>query len=158
MKKLFTTLFLIVATLFSLHAQSIPTDSAIYRLVNAGRENAVMTEDISVHNIYCTSKGDDKSYNQLWMFHKNGTGWSIQNVFTGQYVQNQSTTYALFTTAATTNTLYVSENSTIPGKYNIVNTSGGNWGMHCDAAYDVVPWYSGSNTAGGSSGYSKRLN
>lgn len=150
MKHLLSTLFLTVATLFSLHAQSIPTDSAIYRLVNAGRENAVMTEDISAHNIYCTAKGDDKSYNQLWMFHKNGTGWSIQNVFTGQYVQNQSATYALFTTAATTNTLYVSENSTIPGNYNIVNTSGGNWGMHCDAAYDVVPWYSGSNTAGGS--------
>ena len=134
----------------SLQAQSFPQDSTVYRLVNAGRTNAVMTEDIALHNIYCTDKGSNDSYNQLWLFTKSGTGWNIQNVFTGQYVQYQSTTYALFTTAVTPVTLYVSENSTISGNYNIVNSSGGNWGMHCDASYNVVPWYSGSNTAGGS--------
>ena len=90
-----------------MQAQSIPIDSAIYRLVNAYRTNAVMTEDISAHNIYCTAKGDANSYNQLWMFIKNGTGWNIQNVFTGQYIQNQSETYALFTTASTPKMLYV---------------------------------------------------
>ncbi|MBQ7362019.1 MAG: M60 family metallopeptidase [Bacteroidaceae bacterium] len=150
MKKLFNTLFIMLASISLMQAQSIPVDSAIYRLVNAYRTNAVMTEDISAHNIYCTAKGDSNSYNQLWMFIKNGTGWNIQNVFTGQYIQNQSETYALFTTASTPKMLYVSENSTIAGNYNIVNSNGGNWGMHCDAAYDVVPWYSGSNTAGGS--------
>ncbi len=150
MRHLFTTLIVMLCMSASLQAQSFPQDSTVYRLVNAGRTNAVMTEDVAAHNIYCADKGGDDSYNQLWLFKKNGSGWNIQNVFTGQYVQNQNTTYALFTTAATPVTLYVSENSTISGKYNIVNSSGGNWGMHCDASYNVVPWYSGSETPGGS--------
>ena len=151
MKHLFYTTIILFAAVLSLHAQIIPEENAVYRLVNAGRTNAVMTEDITAHNIYCTDNGGDESYNQLWQFKKSGQGWNIQNVNTGYYVQNQSTVYALFTTATTPKVFYVSQNSTIAGKYNIVNTNGGNFGMHCDAAYDVVPWYSGTdNTPGGS--------
>ena len=51
MKKLFNTLFIMLASISLMQAQSIPVDSAIYRLVNAYRTNAVMTEDISAHNI-----------------------------------------------------------------------------------------------------------
>jgi hypothetical protein len=133
-----------------LQAQSVLKDSTIYRLVNAGRTNAVMTEDIVAHNIYCTDKGSDETYNQLWLLKKSGDGWNIQNLFTGQYVQHQDAVYALFTTAVTPITLYVYENSTVSSNYNIVNTSGGNWGMHCDASYNVVPWYSSNDTPGGS--------
>ena len=150
MKRLFYTTIIMFAALLSMQAQVIPEENGVYRLVNAGRTNAVMTEDITAHNIYCTDKGADDSYNQLWQFKKSGDGWNIQNVYTGYYVQNQSTVYALFTTATTAKVFYVSENSTISGKYNIVNSKGGNFGMHCDAAYDVVPWYNGSETAGGS--------
>ncbi len=150
MKHLFYTTIILFAAVLSLHAQVIPEENAVYRLVNAGRTNAVMTEDITAHNIYCTDKGDDDSYNQLWQFKKSGEGWNIQNVNTGYYVQHQSTVYALFTTDTVAKVLYVSENSTIADKYNIVNSKGGNFGMHCDAAYDVVPWYSGSETPGGS--------
>ena len=150
MRHLFSTLIFMFATSVLLQAQSVLQDSTIYRLVNAGRTNAVMTEDITAHNIYCTDKGSDETYNQLWLFKKSGDGWNIQNLFTGQYVQHQDATYALFTTAVNPVTLYVYENSTISGNYNIVNASGGNWGMHCDASYNVVPWYSSSNTPGGS--------
>ena len=150
MRQLFYTTIILFAAVLSLRAQVIPEENAVYRLVNAGRTNAVMTEDITAHNIYCTDKGDDSNYNQLWQFKKSGEGWNIQNVYTGYYVQNQSTVYALFTTAKTAKVFYVSQNSTIAGKYNIVNSKGGNFGMHCDAAYDVVPWYSGSDTPGGS--------
>ena len=139
MKHLFYTTIILFAAVLSLHAQIVPEENAVYRLVNAGRTNAVMTEDITAHNIYCTDKGGDESYNQLWQFKKNGEAWNIQNVNTGYYVQNQSTVYALFTTATTAKNFYVSENSKVSGKYNIVNTKGGNFGMHCDAAYDVVP-------------------
>ena len=151
MKRLFYTTIIMFAALLSMQAQVIPEENGVYRLVNAGRTNAVMTEDITAHNIYCTDKGADDSYNQLWQFKKSGDGWNIQNVYTGYYVQNQSTVYALFTTATTAKLLYVSENSKAAGKYNIVNTKGGNFGLHCDAAYDVVPWYSGTEaTPGGS--------
>ena len=151
MKRLFYTTIIMFAALLSMQAQVIPEENGVYRLVNAGRTNAVMTEDITAHNIYCTDRGADDSYNQLWQFKKSGDGWNIQNVYTGYYVQNQSTVYALFTTATTANLLYVSENSKAAGKYNIVNTKGGNFGLHCDAAYDVVPWYSGTEaTPGGS--------
>ena len=150
MRHLFSTLILMFTTSVLLQAQSVLQDSTVYRLVNAGRTNAVMTEDVAAHNIYCTDKGSDETYNQLWLFKKSGDGWNIQNVFTGQYVQHQDATYALFTTAVTPATLYVSENKTISDNYNIVNTLGGNWGMHCDASYNVVPWYSSSDTPGGS--------
>jgi hypothetical protein len=151
MKHLFYTTIILFAAVLSLHAQIIPEENAVYRLVNAGRTNAVMTEDITAHNIYCTDKGGDESYNQLWQFKMNGEAWNIQNVNTGYYVQNQSTVYALFTTATTAKNFYVSENSKVSGKYNIVNTKDGNFGMHCDAAYDVVPWYSGTETTPGGS-------
>ena len=151
MKHLFYTTIILFAAVLSLHAQIIPEENAVYRLVNAGRTNAVMTEDITAHNIYCTDKGGDESYNQFWQFKKNGEAWNIQNVNTGYYVQNQSTVYALFTTATAAKNFYISENSKVSGKYNIVNTKGGNFGMHCDAAYDVVPWYSGTETTPGGS-------
>ena len=70
MRHLFSTLIMMLVASVSLQAQSLPQDSAVYRLVNAGRTNAVMTEDVAAHNIYCTDKGSDESYNQLWMFTK----------------------------------------------------------------------------------------
>ena len=68
MRHLFSTLILMFVTPVLLQAQSVLKDSTIYRLVNAGRTNAVMTEDIGAHNIYCTDKGSDETYNQLWLF------------------------------------------------------------------------------------------
>ena len=39
--------------------------------------------------------------------------------------------------------MYVSKNNGFSIEcYNIVNTSGATWGMHCNASYNVVPWYS----------------
>ena len=50
MKRLFYTTIIMFAALLSMQAQVIPEENGVYRLVNAGRTNAVMTEDITAHN------------------------------------------------------------------------------------------------------------
>ena len=45
MRHLFSTLIMMLVASVSLQAQILPQDSAVYRLVNAGRTNAVMTEE-----------------------------------------------------------------------------------------------------------------
>ena len=142
MKKYFFTLILMLAAVFPLQAQIFPEDGAIYRLVNTYRENAILSEDYGLYTLYCKAlKEGDCS--QLWKFVKSGDGWNIQNIFTGRYVQNEEDNGKRFATAETPATLYVSRNTGFDiDCYNIVNTSGARWGVHCAGDYNVVPWHS----------------
>ena len=92
---LFISFFIGVLTV---GAQNFPEDGAIYRISNTVRDNSVLVENYMTHQLKGGTKKEGEAA-QLWLFKQNGEGWNIQNVFTGQYVQHQNATYALFTTA-----------------------------------------------------------
>jgi len=142
MKKIFYLLILFLAVVFPLQAQNFPEDGAVYRLVNTFREDAILAEDYGLNELYCMAKKDGDC-RQLWKFIKSGDGWNIQNIFTGRYVQNEEDNGSRFSTAEAPATLYVARNNGFTIEcYNIVNTPGARWGIHCAGDYNVVPWHS----------------
>ncbi len=142
MKKYFYQLVLMLAIALPLQAQNFPEDGVVYRLVNTYRDNAMLAEDYGMNKLYCMSKADGDC-RQLWKFTKSGEGWNIQNIFTGRYVQNEENNGSRFATAVTPAVLYVSQNKGFSIEcYNIVNTPGATWGVHCAGDYNVVPWHS----------------
>ena len=142
MKRYFYTLILMLAAVLPLQAQTFPEEGAVYRLVNTYRENAMLAEDYGLNELLCMAKKDG-DYRQLWKFTMSGDGWNIQNIFTGRYVQNEEDNSKRFVTAVEPAILYVSRNTGFDIEcYNIVNTSGARWGVHCAGDYNVVPWHS----------------
>lgn len=148
MRKLILVVVLMHHVLLQLYAQ-MPVDGGVYKIINSGRNSAVLTEDFGAHNVYCTSDGDNIEFVQFWKFTRNGNGWNIKNVYTGRYVKGQTSLYTPYTTTSEIQTLYVLENATITQHYNIMNQSNGGYGLHCDVSYLVVPWTIGSGAAGG---------
>ena len=131
-----------------------PQNGKVYRIINASKEVAIC-EDYSAHTLYCGSVGDITRYDQMWKLTTKGSGFSIQNVYTGQYVQTQpSATYSLFKTGTTEIAYYFNVNSSQSSYYNISSNSGtSNWVMHCQADNAVVGWYPTSSTLSASEWY-----
>lgn len=159
MKRFFQFGILLLMSIVSLQAQTFPENNTVYRLINTVRENVVIAEDYGNNKLVCTTKGDSKAYSQLWLFQKSGEGWSMQNIFTGRYVQIESSNSKLYHTDLTPATFYVSRNNNFAEEcYNILNQKNGNYGIHCETDYDVVPWYSASTKFDGSEWMYERVN
>ena len=87
MKKRFQLLALSVLCAVFAHAQYVAPSEGVFRIVNVAY-NAALMEDFLNHKLYCTSTiGGNSDYEQLWILKKEGTGYSLQNVFTGAYIQ-----------------------------------------------------------------------
>lgn len=142
MKLFVRTLLLLLASVVTAQAQNFPEDGATYRLLNTFRTGVILTEDYGQSFLFCKSPVEN-DYSQLWRFTKDGDGWNIQNIFTGRYIQNETDNSKYFSTAKEPAVLYVSRNNGFSIEcYNIVNTAGATWGVHCAGDYNVVPWHS----------------
>ena len=87
MKKRFQLLVLSVLCAVFAHAQYVAPTEGVFRIVNVAY-NAALTEDFLNHTLHCTATiGDRDDYEQLWILKTQGAGYSLQNVFTGAYVQ-----------------------------------------------------------------------
>ena len=137
------TLFSITLGL-QMQAQSI-TSGNVYRILNPNYSVAI-SEDFMSHNLLCSKEGDSTRYDQMWIFTQSGTAYTIQNVYTGRYIQNQSSLYTAFNTSTTASTMVVVENSALAGYFNIKGTANSGTCMHCNSSYTVVPWYPTTST------------
>ena len=102
MKKRFQLLVLSVLCAVFAHAQYVAPSEGVFRIVNVAY-NAALMEDFLNHKLHCTATiGDNDDYEQLWILKAQGTGYSLQNVFTGAYVQtgNSGTEVNYWTDAA----------------------------------------------------------
>ena len=133
------TLFVLLCVLAVQSAFSLPT-SGVYRIVNAAY-NKVIAEDYLNKKLICSAPGSSNDYEQLWELTVSGSSYTLRNVYTGNYVQNMTSFYNAFSTAAASASFYISENSSNSGYYNITNSSSASTGMHCDASSNVVLWY-----------------
>ena len=142
MKKRFQLLALSVLCAVFAHAQYVAPTEGVFRIVNVAY-NAALMEDFLNHKLYCTSTiGDNDDYEQLWILKEQGTGYSLQNVFTGAYVQTgNKDTEVNYWTDATPKTFNI-EAAEADNAYSIWDTglSSGN-GLHSKGANgNVVKW------------------
>ena len=145
MKKLLSSIFLLLAAVIVVHAEEFPVDGAVYRLTNTVKNNAVLIEDFLTNNLDGGAKSS--MCNDLWRFTKNGDGWSMQNVLTDRYVQNEIGYNVLFRTDVVPAQFVVSQNTKFsPACYNILNGTNKYYGIHCASGNKIVPWYPASST------------
>ena len=142
MKKRFQLLALSVLCAVFAHAQFVAPSEGVFRIINVGY-NAALMEDYETNELRCTSTiGDADDFNQLWILKETDSGYSIQNAYTGAYIQTgndvQEKPYWTGTTAKTFNiTLGGGEKK----GYNIFDPTLGAWGLHSKGANArVVRW------------------
>ena len=115
------------------------TSGQVYRIVNANYSTA-LSEDYLSSKLVCATAGDATDYEQLWVVTSSGSGYTLQNVYTGHYAQNMTSLYTPYNTGATAATFYITTNSYNSSYYNILNNSSATNGMHCDNSGNVVLW------------------
>ena len=152
MKRYFYLFISIFICALTAGAQGFPEDGGIYRIANTIRDNSVLVENYMTHQLKGGTKKEGEAA-QLWLFKQNGEGWNIQNVFTGRYIKIETSNSNLYTTDtedAAMDVFYVSRNNNYSTEcYNFVHKKGGNYGIHCEADCDIVPWYTSSSSFNG---------
>ena len=141
MKKRFQLLALSVLCAVFAHAQFVAPSEGVFRIINVGY-NAALMEDFLGHTLHCTATiGDNDDYEQLWILKTQGAGYSLQNVFTGAYIQTGNTgtevNYWTGATAKQFNIVAVGNDNA----YNIWDSTLGAQGLHSKGANgNVVRW------------------
>lgn len=141
MKKRFQLLALSVLCAVFAHAQFVAPSEGVFRIINVGY-NAALMENYETNELRCTSTiGDADDFDQLWLLKRSGSGFSIQNAYTGAYIQTgnniQEKPYWTGTTAKTFNIILGGGEK----GYNIFDPSLETWGLHSKGANDrVVRW------------------
>ena len=143
MRKRFQLLALSVLCAVFAHAQFVAPSEGVFRIINVGY-NAALKEDFLGHKLFCTATiGDNDDYEQLWILKKadNSNGYSLQNVFTGAYIQTGNTgTEVNYWTGATAKTFNIVAAGN-EGAYNIWDSTLGAEGLHSKGANgNVVRW------------------
>lgn len=108
------------------------------------------------YGVYATeSESEVKSVNlnaenfaQYWKAVKNGNGYCLQNVLTQAYIQPQNSMSQIYRTATNAATLYPKRaDDKWTYTWSIANTQNGAYGMHTDAAKNVVRWYTDADAS-----------
>lgn len=142
------TLFLALLVMFAGVATAQVESGKVYRIVS-GKYKTVVTANPVSHKLSCVTAGGDEDYQQMWKFTLEEDGkYSIMNVFSQRYLQNEKTTNVQFKTGTAKVTFAVTENESFKGYYNIDENVGGNWGLHCASGGAVVPWSYGPDKEG----------
>ena len=135
------TLLVMFATVLMAQVES----GKVYRIVN-GKYGTVISANPHSHKLACVTEGTAEDYQQMWKFEVTENGkYTIQNVYTKRYLQNERGTNVAYKTGNSLQTFAVTENASLKGYYNIDATEGGNWGLHCASDGQVVPWHYGPN-------------
>ena len=139
-KKIQLLVLSVLCTVFA-QAQYVAPSEGVFRIINVGY-NAALMEDFLGHTLHCTANiGDNNDYEQLWILKTSGSGYSLQNLFTGAYIQTGNTgtevNYWTGSTAKTFNIVAAGNGNA----YNIWDPTLGAQGLHSKGANgNVVRW------------------
>ena len=158
---------LLVLSLFCVvfaHAevQYVAPSDGVFRIINM-RYGAAMMENFITNTVNCTAVGGvdqsgeatggatiggDDEYEQMWVLKKGSNGYSIQNVYTGAYIQPRTDQSKVYETSKTEAFFSIVENKN-PNLgavcYDIWDSN--SQGLHCNSSSNVVRW--GSNADDG---------
>ena len=122
-------------------AQYVAPSEGVFRIVNVAY-NAALMENYENNNLRCTTTiGDEDDFDQLWILKKEGSGYSIQNAYTGAYIQTGNTGNEVpYWTGTTAKTFNITVGGSKKG-YNIFDPSLGKQGLHSKGGNgNVVRW------------------
>ena len=147
LKSLFLALLVMSAGIVTAQVES----GKVYRIVSSKYETVITASPIT-NKLSCVTPGAADDYQQMWEFEYSETSgkYTIRNVFSRRYIQNESGTNVAFKTG--TNKVYfaIRENAEFPGNYDIdASNRVGGWGLHCASNAEVVPWSNGTGEISG---------
>ena len=135
MKKNFILFVLSVLSTCGLYAQYVAPSEGVFRIVNV-EYGAVISENFVSGNLQCAAVGDSEDYEQMWILKPSGSHYTIQNVFTGRYIQtgNSGTEVPYWTGVAAKQFSIVKSNQW--EGYNIWDTGlAAGQGLHIQSVY-----------------------
>ena len=141
MKKKFFLFILSILSICGLHAQYVAPSEGVFRIINVGY-NAALMENYKTNTLHCTATiGDNNDFDQLWILKELGSGYSIQNAYTGAYIQTGNTgTEVPYWTGTTARAFNITVGGSQKG-YNIFDPTLGKQGLHSKGANgNVVRW------------------
>ena len=141
MKKRFQLFALSVLCAIFAHAQYVAPSEGAFRIVNVAY-NAALMENYENNNLRCvTTIGDENDFDQIWILKKVGSGYSIQNAYTGAYIQTGNTgTEVPYWTGTTPKTFNITAGGSKKG-YNIFDPNLTGQGLHSKGGNgNVVRW------------------
>lgn len=139
-KSLLLTLLLMLSSMVMAQVES----GKVYRIVN-GQYGTVVSASPIWNTLSCVTEGAATDYQQMWLITATENGkYIIQNVFSQKYLQNQESRETAFYTGTNQVEFTITENTSLPGYYNI-DSGSTNWGMHCNSSGTVVPWSYGTD-------------
>lgn len=148
MKKKISLLLLFVLCVCGMRAQYVAPSEGVFRIVNV-EYGAAMTENFVSGKLHCAAVGDADDYEQMWVLKSKANYYTIQNVFTGAYIQTGNAgTEVPYWTGKDGKSFNIVENTTWGG-YNIWDTGlGYGQGLHSKGAEgNIVRWTSEANKA-----------
>ena len=147
MKKRFYTLFLSVLSVCGAFAQYVAPSEGVFRIINL-EYDAALSENFVTSTLMCAPKGDADDYEQMWILKKSGSYYSLQNVYTGKYIQtgNDVNEQAYWTGTDADGFNIVANSGKGTQVYNIWDPALGSRGLHSKGGTDkVVRWGSESH-------------
>ena len=136
------TLLFIACALSALLSYADGLTSGYYK-IKCTAYSRYMSEDFLYKTVATSTEFADDDYEKIWYLEVTAEGVTMQNVYTGNYIQRQTGTSEFFTTGST------EVRATLTDKGNgTYMFSSGNY-MHCAASqgYNVVNWGDANSTA-----------
>ena len=101
MKKKLYLFVLLTLSVCGLRAQYVAPSEGLFRIINV-EYNAALTEFYVSNTLYTSQIGNNSDFDQLWFLQKSGNYYTIQNAYTGRYIQtgNNITEQPYWTDAA----------------------------------------------------------
>ena len=142
MKKKLYLLVLFALGVCGLQAQYVAPSEGVFRIVNV-EYNAALSENLISSTLICSTVGQGDDYEQMWILKKSGNYFTLQNVFTGKYIQtgNDVNEQPYWTGSAPKGFEIVANPSKGADAYNIWDPTIGNTGLHSKGMGErVVRW------------------
>ena len=136
------TLLFIVCALPALLSYADGLTSGYYK-IKCTAYSRYMSEDFLYKTVATSTEFAEGDYEKIWYLDVTAEGVTMQNVYTGNYIQTQTGTSQFFTTGSTVVRATLTDKGN--GTYMF---SSGNY-MHCSASqgYNVVNWWDPNSTA-----------
>ncbi len=147
MKKRFYTLLISILSVCGAIAQYVAPSEGVFRIINL-EYDAALSENFVTSTLMCAAKGDADDYEQMWILKKTGSYYSLQNVYTGRYIQtgNDVNEQAYWTGTDADGFNIVANSGKGTQVYNIWDPALGSRGLHSKGGTDkVVRWGSESH-------------
>ena len=139
---LMTCLLLLLGVAQANAAYTNPESGKVYRIHNGKSAKVIGEDGIARELVSVDAQVDD--FKQLWLLQESGSGFLVQNAYSGQYLQacaQQST--QIYPTGTAKTTMYIKKES---GTGHSIGQASGAY-LHLDNGNNIVRWWDAANTA-----------